>query len=112
MCHSGSDKWAPGTFSYVGGQSPTWQYGELLTGCRQCVHMELELQGWGDGPLISQGSLGVGSLHASNLAMLEKWWWRFHSKDNTLWKNIIISIHGDYGGLGLDRNSIGISFSP
>ncbi|GKD03454.1 putative RNA-directed DNA polymerase, eukaryota, reverse transcriptase zinc-binding domain protein, partial [Tanacetum coccineum] len=45
------------------------------------------------------GGLGVGSLHASNLAMVGKWWWHFHSKNNTLWKNIIISIHGEYGGL-------------
>ncbi|GJY53799.1 hypothetical protein Tco_0445463 [Tanacetum coccineum] len=31
--------------------------------------------------------------------MLTKWWWRFLHESNTLWKNIIISIHGQKGGL-------------
>ncbi|GJW11071.1 hypothetical protein Tco_1576898 [Tanacetum coccineum] len=31
--------------------------------------------------------LGIGSLHAANLAMLVKWWWRFHSEPNSLWKS-------------------------
>ncbi|GJU58060.1 putative RNA-directed DNA polymerase, eukaryota, reverse transcriptase zinc-binding domain protein [Tanacetum coccineum] len=28
----------------------------------------------------NRGGLGIGSLYASNLAMLAKWWWRFHSE--------------------------------
>ncbi|GKC33112.1 RNA-directed DNA polymerase, eukaryota, reverse transcriptase zinc-binding domain protein [Tanacetum coccineum] len=45
------------------------------------------------------GGLGIGSLRDCNLAMLTKWWWRFLHESNTLWKNVIISIHGQKGGL-------------
>ncbi|PWA35245.1 reverse transcriptase zinc-binding domain-containing protein [Artemisia annua] len=48
------------------------------------------------------GGLGVGSLQASNLAMLVKWWWRFKMEDNTHRKNIVVSIHRDKGGLYID----------
>ena len=50
----------------------------------------------------SCGGLEIGSLHALNLAMLVKWWWRFHSETNSLWKNTITSIYGIHGGLGLE----------
>ncbi|PWA95618.1 RNA-directed DNA polymerase, eukaryota, Reverse transcriptase zinc-binding domain protein [Artemisia annua] len=46
----------------------------------------------------SCGGLGIGSLHAANLAMLVKWVWRFHSEPNSLWKSVITSIHGSNGG--------------
>ncbi|GKE05892.1 hypothetical protein Tco_1397910, partial [Tanacetum coccineum] len=49
--------------------------------------------------LLKCGGLGIGSLRACNLAMLTKWWWRFLHESNTLWKNVIISIHGQKGGL-------------
>ncbi|GJU37056.1 hypothetical protein Tco_1185410 [Tanacetum coccineum] len=42
----------------------------------------------------SVGGLGIGSLQAFNLALLLKWFWRFHIENDSLWKNIIISIHG------------------
>ncbi|GJS95923.1 hypothetical protein Tco_0802891 [Tanacetum coccineum] len=34
------------------------------------------------------GCLGIGSILASNLSMLTKWWWRFNSdiNSNALWK--------------------------
>nr|GEZ16205.1 transposon TX1 uncharacterized [Tanacetum cinerariifolium] len=48
----------------------------------------------------SCSGLGIGNLHAANLAMLTKWWWRFHTEKNTLWKDIITSIHGLTGGYG------------
>ncbi|PWA89228.1 reverse transcriptase domain, Reverse transcriptase zinc-binding domain protein [Artemisia annua] len=44
------------------------------------------------------GGLGIGSLHAANLAMLVKWVWRFHSEPNSLWKSVITFIHGSNGG--------------
>ncbi|GJV04827.1 putative RNA-directed DNA polymerase [Tanacetum coccineum] len=43
--------------------------------------------------------LGIGSLYASNLAMLAKWWRRFHSETNSLRRSLIISIYGNRGGL-------------
>nr|GEX37722.1 hypothetical protein [Tanacetum cinerariifolium] len=32
-----------------------------------------------------KGGLGIGSLKASNHALLAKWWWRFLTEDNALW---------------------------
>lgn len=52
------------------------------------------------------GGLGIGSLQASNLAMLTKWWWRFRTENNSLWKAIITSIHGIHGGFDLIDNQI------
>nr|GEX65010.1 reverse transcriptase domain, reverse transcriptase zinc-binding domain protein [Tanacetum cinerariifolium] len=46
--------------------------------------------------------LGIGSLQAKNLAMLSKWWWRFHNENNALWKQIITSVHGINGGIFVD----------
>ncbi|GJX19529.1 RNA-directed DNA polymerase, eukaryota, reverse transcriptase zinc-binding domain protein [Tanacetum coccineum] len=42
----------------------------------------------------------LGSLQASNIAMLSKWWWRFYTENNSFWRLIITSIHGRDGGLG------------
>ncbi|GKB30759.1 putative RNA-directed DNA polymerase [Tanacetum coccineum] len=42
---------------------------------------------------INHGGLGIGSLKSSNQAMLSKWWWRFGTDGNSLWWNIIRSIH-------------------
>ncbi|GKD90630.1 hypothetical protein Tco_1366137 [Tanacetum coccineum] len=45
------------------------------------------------------GGLGIGSLEATNLALLSKLWCRFHTEDESLWKNVIKGIHEDEGGL-------------
>ncbi|PWA65795.1 reverse transcriptase domain, Reverse transcriptase zinc-binding domain protein [Artemisia annua] len=57
---------------------------------------------------ISCGGLRITSLHASNLAMLVKWHWRFYTKKNSLWRNLITAIHGTHKGLeqGYPSNSI------
>ncbi|KAJ9539315.1 hypothetical protein OSB04_032048 [Centaurea solstitialis] len=47
------------------------------------------------------GGLGIGSLRALNLALLCKWWWRFKTEENPLWKLVIQSLHGTDGGLGI-----------
>ncbi|KAJ9557764.1 hypothetical protein OSB04_012378 [Centaurea solstitialis] len=47
-----------------------------------------------------KGGLGIGSLRAQNIALLAKWWWRFKTEDDTLWKSVIVSIHGSSGQLG------------
>ncbi|GJX98096.1 RNA-directed DNA polymerase, eukaryota [Tanacetum coccineum] len=41
-----------------------------------------------------QGGLGVSSFYALNRALLVKWVWRFLSRDNSLWAQIIHAIHG------------------
>ncbi|KAJ0435664.1 putative RNA-directed DNA polymerase [Helianthus annuus] len=39
------------------------------------------------------GGAGVGSLKDANLAMLAKWWWRFKTEPESLWRKVIWSIH-------------------
>ncbi|XP_021980533.1 uncharacterized protein LOC110876677 [Helianthus annuus] len=39
------------------------------------------------------GGLGFGSLRDANLAMLAKWWWRFKTEKNGLWRRVIWAIH-------------------
>nr|GEX07865.1 hypothetical protein [Tanacetum cinerariifolium] len=36
----------------------------------------------------NKGGLGIGSLKASNHALLAKWWWRFLTEDNALWSKL------------------------
>ncbi|PWA79272.1 RNA-directed DNA polymerase, eukaryota, Reverse transcriptase zinc-binding domain protein [Artemisia annua] len=48
---------------------------------------------------IHHGELGIGSHKSSNEAMVSKWWWGFRTTGNTLWCNIIQSIHDLSGGL-------------
>nr|GEV02715.1 RNA-directed DNA polymerase, eukaryota, reverse transcriptase zinc-binding domain protein [Tanacetum cinerariifolium] len=40
------------------------------------------------------GGLGVSSLYALNKALLFKWVWRFISRDNSLWRRFITTMHG------------------
>ena len=49
---------------------------------------------------LDNGGLGIGSLQAHNTALLAKWWWRFKTDANALWRNVITAIHGTTGGLG------------
>ncbi|GKC97805.1 hypothetical protein Tco_1168080 [Tanacetum coccineum] len=44
------------------------------------------------------GGLGIGSLKASNLALLSHWWWRIRSDKSALWNSVIVIIHGYLGG--------------
>ncbi|GJR02297.1 putative RNA-directed DNA polymerase, eukaryota, reverse transcriptase zinc-binding domain protein [Tanacetum coccineum] len=54
----------------------------------------------------SCGGLGVGSLSALNLAMMSKWWWRFHLEKNSLWRRVITSIHGPLGELNVENPTV------
>ncbi|GJR62484.1 hypothetical protein Tco_1504646 [Tanacetum coccineum] len=54
----------------------------------------------------SMGGLGIGSLSASNLSLLGKWWWRFHTEPDALLQQVISSIHGSCDGLNSNRDSI------
>ncbi|GJR71793.1 RNA-directed DNA polymerase, eukaryota, reverse transcriptase zinc-binding domain protein [Tanacetum coccineum] len=46
-----------------------------------------------------KGGLGVGSLKAFNLALLQKWHWRLINNANLLWVRLINLIHGVEAGL-------------
>ena len=59
--------------------------GEKL-GCPRIKWAEIELPK-------ELGGLGVGNIMHKNLILLFKWWWRFSESDNTLWKNILKSVH-------------------
>jgi hypothetical protein len=39
------------------------------------------------------GGLGIGPLRDKNTALLFKWLWRFGSKESSIWKDVIKSIH-------------------
>ena len=45
-----------------------------------------------------QGGLGIGSLKAFNLALLQKWRWRFTTNPELLWVKLITAIHGSEAG--------------
>lgn len=47
-----------------------------------------------------KGGLGVGSLKALNLALIQKWRWRYYMDTKGIWIKIIASIHGQHGGFG------------
>ncbi|MFS7924008.1 hypothetical protein Hanom_Chr03g00267541 [Helianthus anomalus] len=42
---------------------------------------------------IEYGELGFGSLQDANLAMLSKWWWRFKTDKEGLWRRVVWSVH-------------------
>ncbi|GKD98236.1 RNA-directed DNA polymerase, eukaryota, reverse transcriptase zinc-binding domain protein [Tanacetum coccineum] len=47
---------------------------------------------------LDQGGLGIGSLKAFNLALLQKWRWRFTTNPDLLWVKLIKAIHGIEAG--------------
>ncbi|GJV97932.1 hypothetical protein Tco_1549509 [Tanacetum coccineum] len=58
---------------------------------------------------LEKGGLGVGSLKAFNLALLQKWRWRFVTQPNMLWVKLLKAIHGKESGLdlkGCSSNSV------
>ncbi|KAJ0845937.1 putative RNA-directed DNA polymerase [Helianthus annuus] len=42
---------------------------------------------------VEYGGLGFGSIRDANLAMLAKWWWRFKTEKDSLWRRVIWAIH-------------------
>ncbi|MFS8018660.1 putative RNA-directed DNA polymerase [Helianthus anomalus] len=42
---------------------------------------------------IEYGGLGFGSLRDANLAMLAKWWWRFKTDKDGLWRRVVWAVH-------------------
>ncbi|GKC96397.1 RNA-directed DNA polymerase, eukaryota [Tanacetum coccineum] len=48
---------------------------------------------------MDRGGLGIGSLASLNLALLQKWRWRFYNEKEALWCHVIKAIHGEDGGI-------------
>lgn len=42
------------------------------------------------------GGLGFGNIKMMNLGLLSKWWWKFSTQSNPLWKQVVMSISGSY----------------
>ena len=40
----------------------------------------------------NRGSLGIGDIVKKNLALLQKWMWRFRMEPNSLWYKVIKSM--------------------
>nr|GEW70920.1 putative RNA-directed DNA polymerase, eukaryota, reverse transcriptase zinc-binding domain protein [Tanacetum cinerariifolium] len=51
---------------------------------------------------LALGDLDIGSLKASNWALVGKWWWRFRVEGDRLWVRIIKSIYGEDGGFRVE----------
>ncbi|GJX39372.1 putative RNA-directed DNA polymerase, eukaryota, reverse transcriptase zinc-binding domain protein [Tanacetum coccineum] len=47
------------------------------------------------------GAIGIGSLKAFNLALLQKWRWRLVTISDSLWARVVKAIHGDDTGMEL-----------
>ncbi|GJU30386.1 putative RNA-directed DNA polymerase, eukaryota, reverse transcriptase zinc-binding domain protein [Tanacetum coccineum] len=55
--------------------------------------------------LLEKKRLGIGRLRSFNLALLQKWHWRFISNANALWVKVIKAFHGQEGGFDLNVSS-------
>lgn len=51
------------------------------------------------------GGLGLGDLRLKNLALLEKWLWRFGKEKEALWRRVIVSKYGE-GEWGIEESFI------
>ncbi|XP_022001571.1 uncharacterized protein LOC110899019 [Helianthus annuus] len=47
---------------------------------------------------VEYGGIGLGSLRDANLSLLSKWWWRFKTSCDSLWRKVVWSIHGSGRG--------------
>lgn len=52
------------------------------------------------------GGLKIGSFAAKNMALLEKWWWRFRNESKSLWSRLIASVCGNDGVQTIPQSSI------
>ncbi|KAL7616380.1 hypothetical protein Lser_V15G02077 [Lactuca serriola] len=54
-----------------------------------------------------QGGVGIGSLECFNYALLQKWRWCFLTESNSLWRKVIIALHGNCSHPHFGRSSPG-----
>ncbi|GJY16235.1 putative UDP-glucuronate:xylan alpha-glucuronosyltransferase 5 [Tanacetum coccineum] len=75
-------------------------YGDFLWGCTDGIK-KIPCIYW-NSVLASKlkGGLGIGSLEALNLSLIQKWRWRFFNSPQALWVKVISEIHGSYGTAG------------
>ncbi|KAJ4780789.1 RNA-directed DNA polymerase (reverse transcriptase)-related family protein [Rhynchospora pubera] len=43
----------------------------------------------------SIGGLGVSDIYTFNLSLLAKWYWKWHSSDQSCWRELLINLHGN-----------------
>ncbi|XP_028094134.1 uncharacterized protein LOC114294206 [Camellia sinensis] len=60
---------------------------------------------------IKQGGLGIRRIRDVNVCLLLKWWWRFASDHDSLWKTVICSKYNFQGGVWLPNLSSSSTFS-
>jgi len=46
----------------------------------------------------SNGGLGIKKVRIMNECLLLKWWWRFGSEFDSIWKQVILSKYPQTGG--------------
>ena len=53
-----------------------------------------------------KGGVEIGSLRAQKIALLSKWWWRFHIERDAMQRKVIVALHGPWGNLDdIDRRN-------
>ncbi|GJZ72957.1 RNA-directed DNA polymerase, eukaryota, reverse transcriptase zinc-binding domain protein [Tanacetum coccineum] len=65
---------------------------------RRCIDIESIMCPICDNGAESSRGLNIGSLKSFNLALLQKWRWRWFSFPNAIWVKVIKAIHGQEGG--------------
>ncbi|GJS45242.1 RNA-directed DNA polymerase, eukaryota, reverse transcriptase zinc-binding domain protein [Tanacetum coccineum] len=68
-----------------------------------------KLSNWKVSLLSIGGGLGIGSLKAFSLALLQKWRWIFNTNSDLLWVKLIKAIHGSeagFDGKGCDTSGV------
>ena len=53
----------------------------------------------------NEGGLGVGDIAVKNTALLLKWWWKYGTEDDQLWKKVVKSIYQEDNGLIPSKSS-------
>jgi len=42
-----------------------------------------------------KGGLGVGDIEDKNIALLVKWWWKYATTEDQMWKRVIMALHNE-----------------
>ncbi|KAJ9542205.1 LOW QUALITY PROTEIN: hypothetical protein OSB04_028711 [Centaurea solstitialis] len=53
-----------------------------------------------------KGGLGLGSLRATDISLLAKWWWQFKTQENALWQKVITALYDRSAMLGFGNTGL------